>query len=80
MPFETVFEYTQSIPSLLVIEYFYRGEKIEDPIAFFEENSGLYDFAFPTLEEVRSAINKYVLFGCTHKLIISEYGFHLIRR
>ena len=34
MTFFTVFNYTQSINSSLVIEYFYKGEKIEDPATF----------------------------------------------
>lgn len=75
-----VFEYCQSIDNPLVIEYFYTGEKIEDPALFFDLNPGLLEQAFPSQEETQEMINKYVLFGTTHKLVISEYGFNLVFR
>lgn len=78
MTFFTVNNYLQSINSSLVIEYFYKGEKIEDPATFFEQHQGLFKVYFPSFEETQAAINKYILFSETHKLVISEYGFHLI--
>jgi hypothetical protein len=78
MTFSTVFEYTQGINAPLLIEYFYEGEKIEDPAAFFEQQQDLFEFAFPSLEETQVMINKYLIFNETHKLVISEFGFHLI--
>ncbi|MGL2965818.1 hypothetical protein [Flavobacterium sp. XGLA_31] len=80
MPFSTVFEYSQSIHAPLVIEYFYKGEKIEDPAAFFETHPGLFETVFPSSEETLNAINKNLIYCETHKLVISEYGFHLIHR
>ncbi|MCF6129648.1 hypothetical protein L1S35_08185 [Flavobacterium sp. AS60] len=79
MPFATIFEYTQSIDNPLLIEYFYNGEKIDDPVLFFELNPGAFELFFPSEEEIIDMINKKKLFFQTHKLIISEYGFHLIQ-
>ena len=79
MAIATVFEYTQNKNLPLVIEFFFEGEKLVDPTAFFENNPGVFDLFFPTPEEIRDMIDKKVLFFQTHKLIISEYGFHLIQ-
>ena len=79
MPISTVFDYCQTINTPLVLEYFYKGEKIDDPALFFDLNTGLYEVAFPSPEETQIMIDKYVLFRRTHKLVISEYGFHLIQ-
>lgn len=73
-----VFEYAQNLGTPLLIEYFYHGEKIEDPTVFFEENEALFITAFPSYEETVTMINKYVIFNATHKLVISEYGFNLV--
>ena len=73
-----VFEYAQSFATPLVMEYFYKSEKIEDPCAFFEIHRSLFEVAFPSEEETVTMINKYVIYSDTHKLVISEYGFHLI--
>jgi len=75
----TVFEYTQSMNIPLVIEYFFEGEKITDPVAFFEKNPGVFELFFPSQGEILDMINKKVLFFQTHKLVISEYGFHMIQ-
>jgi len=80
MSISAVFEYCQSIDNPLVVEYFYKGEKIEDVALFFDLNPGLFELAFPTQEETEEMINKNVLFGATHKLVISEYGFNLVFR
>ncbi|WP_162128440.1 hypothetical protein [Flavobacterium phycosphaerae] len=74
----TVFEYTQSMRIPLVIEYFFEGEKIADPAAFFEKNPGVFELFFPSHEETLDMINKKILYYQTHKLIVSEYGFYLI--
>lgn len=78
MSISTVFEYTQSMQIPLLIEYFFEGEKIEDPTAFFEKNPGIFELFFPSQEETLDMINKKVLYYQTHKLVISEYGFYLI--
>jgi len=75
----TFFKFTQSRHIPLVIEFFFEGEKIEDPVAFFEKNPGIYDLFFPTPEETLEMINQKVLYYETHKLIVSEYGFHMIQ-
>ena len=75
----TVFEYAESMQIPLVIEYFFEGEKIEEPATFFENNPGVFELFFPSQEDTVDMINKKALFHQTHKLIISEYGFHLIR-
>ena len=80
MTFSALFEYTQDPNTLLLVEYFYKGDKIEDPITFFEQHQGLFEFAFPSAEEIKIMISKNLLYNATHKLIISEYGFHLIKR
>lgn len=77
MSISTVFDYCQSIDNPLVIEYLYQGEKIDDPALFFDLNPGLFQLAFPTPEETENMINKTLLYGTTHKLVISEYGFNL---
>ena len=73
-----VFQYAQGFGTPLVLEYYYDGEKIEDPTTFFEVNEGLYETVFPSLEETQAMINKYLIFCETHKLVISEYGFNLV--
>jgi hypothetical protein len=78
MPVSTVFEYCQSINATLLIEYFYKGEKIDDPELYFDLNQGLFEFAYPSEEETQMMIDRYVIFSSSHKLVISEYGFHLI--
>ena len=80
MSVTTVFEYCQSIDNPLVLEYFYKGEKLEDPVLFFDLNPGLFELAFPSHEETQEMINKNLLFGATHKLVVSEYGFNLVFR
>ncbi|RKS03144.1 MULTISPECIES: hypothetical protein [unclassified Flavobacterium] len=80
MSVTTVLEYCQSIDNPLVLEYFYKGEKLEDPALFFDLNPGLFELAFPSHEETQEMINKNLLFGTTHKLVISEYGFNLVFR
>ncbi len=78
MSIYTVFEYTQSMPIPLVIEYFFEGEKMEDPDTFFEKNPGVFELFFPSQEDTLDMINKKILYCQTHKLVISEYGFYLI--
>ena len=78
MILSAVFEHAQSFDTPLVVEYYYRGEKLETPKSFFEKNSGLFELAFPSAEETIHEINKYLIYRETHKLVISEYGFHLI--
>ena len=73
-----VHEYAQSFGTPLVLEYFFGGERIVHPSAFFEANQELLENAFPSQEEIVSMINKYAIYSATHKLVISEYGFHLI--
>ena len=80
MSISTVFDYCQSIDNPLVIEYLYKGEKIDDPALFFDLNPGLFELVFPTPEETENMINKTMLYGTTHKLVISEYGFDLVFR
>ena len=80
MSISTVFEYCQSINTPLVLEYFYKGEKIDDPALFFDLNQGLFELAYPSIEETQLMIDKYLIFSSTHKLVISEYGFHLIQQ
>lgn len=80
MPISAVFEYCESIDSPLVVEYFYKGEKLEDPALFFDLTSGLFELAFPSPEETQEMIDKNLLYGATHKLVISEYGFNLLYR
>lgn len=80
MSISTVFEYCQSIDNPLVIEYLYKGEKIDDPALFFDLNPGLFELAFPSSEATQDMINKNLLYGTTHKLVISEYGFDLVFR
>lgn len=75
-----VFDYCQSIDNPILLEYFYRGEKIDDPALFFDLTPGLFEEAFPSAEETQMMIDKYVLFGATHKLVVSEYGFNLVFR
>lgn len=78
MSITTVVEYCQSINNPLLIEYFYKGEKIEDPELFFDLSPGLFEAVFPSLDEMHAMINKNMLYSTTHKLVISEYGFTLV--
>ncbi len=78
MPISTVLEYCKSIHNPLVIEYYYKGEKLVDPALFFDLNKGVYELLFPSSEETQEMINKYLLYCTTHKLVISEYGFNLV--
>lgn len=80
MPITTIFEYCQSIDTTLMLEYYFKGEKIDDPILFFDLNPGLFEQAFPSPEATQDMINKNLLYGATHKLVISEYGFNLVFR
>jgi hypothetical protein len=80
MSVATVFAYCQRLDNPLIIEYFYKGEKIDDPELFFDLNLGLFEAAFPSLEETQDMIHQNALFGATHKLVISEYGFNLVFR
>lgn len=73
-----VYDYAQSFGTPLVLEYYYYGEKIEDPTVFFAMNHELYETAYPSLEETQDMINKYVIFCKTHKLVVSEFGFNLV--
>ena len=80
MSVAAIFEYSQSIDNPLVLEYFFKGEKIDDPALFFDLNPGLFELAFPSQEATLDMINKNLLYGTTHKLVISEYGFNLVFR
>lgn len=80
MSVATVFDYCQSIDNPLVVEYFYKGEKIDDPALFFDLNPGLFELDFPSPEATQEMINKNLLTGSTHKLVISDYGFNLVLR
>ena len=80
MAVATVFEYCQSIDSPLLLEYYFNGELVEDPALFFDLNPGLFEQAFPSPEATQDMINKNLLYGATHKLVISEYGFNLVFR
>lgn len=73
-----VFDYCQSIENPIILEYFYRGDKIDDPSLFFDLTPGLFEEAFPSPEETQVMIDKYALFGATHKLVVSELGFNLV--
>lgn len=73
-----VYEYAQNFGVPLLLEYFYQGEKIGHPSAFFEANPNLLEIAFPSQQETIAMINRYAIYSETHKLVISEYGFHLI--
>ena len=79
MSIATVIEYAKSETIPLVVEFFYEGEKINDPATFFEENPSILELFFPSPEEIQDMINKKVLYYQTHKLVISDYGFHLIQ-
>ncbi|MDI9258104.1 MULTISPECIES: hypothetical protein [Flavobacterium] len=78
MILSAVFEHAQRLDTPFLVEYYFLGEKIEDPILFFEMNKTLYDSVFPSPEETLNMVNKYIIYRETHKLVISEYGFHLI--
>ena len=80
MSVAAVFDYCQSIDNPLVVEYFYKGEKIDDPALFFDLNPGLFDAAFPSPLATQEMINKNLLNGTTHKLVISDYGFNMVLR
>lgn len=79
MSVTAIFEYCESIDNCLMLEYFYKGEKIEDPALFFDLHPGLFEFTFPSLEETKKMIHQHLLNSTTHKLVVSEYGFHEIR-
>ncbi|MEY2629587.1 MAG: hypothetical protein RLZZ469_482 [Bacteroidota bacterium] len=78
MILSAVFEQAQRYDTPLLIEYYFRGEKIEDPITFFEVNQPFCEYIFPSTTETLIMVNKYLIYRETHKLVISEYGFHLI--
>ena len=73
MSVAAIFEYSQSIYNPLVLEYFYKGELIDDPALFFDLNPGLFELAFPSQEATLDMINENLFNGTTHKLVISEY-------
>jgi hypothetical protein len=78
MILSAVFEQAQRYDTPLVIEYYFRGEKIEDPIHFFEVNQSFLEFIFPSPAETLAMVNKYIIYRETHKLVISEHGFQMI--
>jgi hypothetical protein len=80
MPITTVFECSLSIDSALVVAYFFKGEKKEDPALFLDLNPGLSELAFLSPEETQNMINKCLIHATTHKPISSEYGFNLVFR
>ncbi len=74
-----VFEFTQNTNIELTLEFYYMGNKIEDPKNYFEANPTIFDFFFPLPTEILAKICNNLRFKDTHKLVISEYGFHLIQ-
>lgn len=80
MSVTTIFEYCKSLDNPLLVEYFYKGEKVVDPELYFDLNIGLFTEIFPSVEATQHMIDKNLLFGSTHKLVISEYGFNLVFR
>ena len=80
MPVATVFEHCQSLDNRLVVEYFYHREKLDNSVSFFDRNLGLFELVFPSHEETQHMINKNLLYGAMHKLVISESGFNLVFR
>jgi hypothetical protein len=80
MAVATIFKYCQSIDTPLLLEYYFKGELIDDPALFFDLNPGLFELAFPSSEETQYMINKNLFHGTTHKLVISEYGFNMVYR
>ena len=80
MSLSTIIKYSQRFKITLIIEYFYKGEKIDNPIAFFEKNPVIFEKEFPARTEFVSKIAENLKFKDTHKLVVSEYGFHLIHR
>ncbi len=73
-----LFEFTQNTDIPLTLEFYYMGNKIEDPKNYFEANPTIFDFFFPQRAEILGKICNNLRFKDTHKLVISEYGFHLI--
>jgi len=79
MSYPAVLEYVQKNNIFLTLEFFYMGEKIDDPTTYFEADATIFEFFFPKSEEIFVMINDNLKFKDTHKLVISEYGFHVIR-
>ncbi|MFM2213200.1 MAG: hypothetical protein RL427_463 [Bacteroidota bacterium] len=73
-----IVEYCQSIKVPITIEFYYKGNLIEQPQQFFANHSGLFENEFPSTEAIMAQIVDNHIYKETHKLAISEGGFHRI--
>jgi hypothetical protein len=78
MKMKTFIKRTQEKYPFLNIEYFHLGEKIDKPEYYFDKNNEIFEFGFPSIEEIERNIEFYLPQSDTYKLVISEYGFHRV--
>jgi hypothetical protein len=78
MPFSKIIDYCQSIKVPITIEFYYKGTLLENPIDFFVQHPQLFENEFPSSEAIIAKIVENHIYKDTHKLAISEYGFHRI--
>jgi hypothetical protein len=79
MSVSKIIKYCQSNKAPLTIEFYYNGALIENPKSFFGASPLLFEKDFPSVEAIIEAIGNNYHVKNTHKLVISEYGFHLIK-
>lgn len=72
MNLNNLIEHYELPDSSLIIEYFYKGEKLENPKDFFKQFPEIFQNEFPSKSEFKTAQEEALKFKKTHKLIISE--------
>lgn len=78
MNLNNLIEYYELPDSSLIIEYFYKEEKLENPMDFFKQFPEIFQNEFPSQSEFKTEYDKSKIFKNTHKLLISENGFNLV--
>jgi hypothetical protein len=78
MSYSKFIEYCQSIKVPIAIEFYYKGTLLENPNEFFHLHPHLFENEFPSPDAIMAQIVENHSYKSTHKLAISEGGFHRI--
>jgi len=73
-----IIEYCQSIKVPIAVEFYYKGTLLEEPKEFFKRHPDLFEKEFPSIDAIMAQIVENHLYKDTHKLVISDCGFHRI--